>query len=391
MVDKLTKNIKKVKPLNFDFQSTTPCLQEVISSMSPYWEEFWGNPSSRNNRNALTASAAVKVATDKIAALLHILPEQIIFTSGATEANNLAILGHARANSKQKGEKGHIITLSTEHQAVLGPIRQLKLEGFNVTEIDPSSNGIIDINKCIDAIQENTFLLSIMLANNEIGVLQPISDLSEICRENEIIFHSDVVQAVENIRVFPDYSGLDLLTISSHKIYGPKGIGALIYDKSVPINPIQWGGGQQNGLRPGTIPVPLVVGFAKALELTLVNQEKRAKKIKDLRDYFLNGIIRQTSEIIVNGSMVHRLPNNLNISFPNLKGNRLHQSLRRYISCSSGSACSNGEPSHVLKGIGRNVKEAEASIRLSLGRSTTKEEVDLAIEIIGYLVNELKC
>ncbi len=376
-------------PLTFDFQATTPCDPEVLAAMAPYWNELWGNPSSRQNRSGLRASVAVSLAREKLASILNVRPENLLFTSGATESNNLALLGHARARAQEVGLPGHVITLSTEHHSVLEPLRQLQKEGFLLTELDPEPDGLLSLQKLEEAFQENTYLVSIMLANNEIGVVQPISKISKLCRERDIIFHSDAAQAFCNLPIEPDQLGIDFLSLSGHKIYGPKGIGALFYRENVSIVPLQWGGLQEHGIRPGTIPVPLVVGLAKAAELRFGDLNSRQERLLSLRNKLSAGLKAHLPNLIVNGSIENRLANNLNITIPNVRGNRLHLALRHYIDCSSGSSCSNGKPSHVLRAIGRTLQESESSIRFSLGYKTTEDDINQAISIISKVVSGL--
>ncbi len=380
----------KATPLAFDYQSTTPCSAEVLKAMAPYWNEIWGNPSSKQNRHALNASAAITVAREKLGDLLGIPSTRLIFTSGATEANNLALLGHARAKALEYGSPGHLITITTEHHAVIEPLRQLQKEGFRLTELSPNSDGIINLDSLKDAFKEDTFLVSVMLANNEIGVLQPISQIASLCESYGITFHSDAVQGFGNVPIDFKNIGIDFASISGHKIYGPKGIGLLIAKENCNLTPLQWGGNQENGIRPGTLPVPLVIGFVKAAELALEYLEVNYKYLKNLRDQLWQGLINEIPDLILNGSLERRLPNNLNFTVNGVIGSRLHKKVRPHISCSSGSACSNGAPSHVLISLGRTTQQAEASLRLSMGRSTTLNDVDIAIENISNIVRELR-
>ncbi len=377
-------------PLNFDFQATTPCDPEVVLAMQPYWREIWGNASSSNNRLGLQASAVVGVAREDLADLLRVQPKRLIFTSGATEANNLALLGSARASALKHAKRGHLITVSTEHSSVLDPLRQLQREGFRLTEIQPSSNGLICPQQIMEALEDDTIIVSVMMANNEIGVLQPIAELGSLLRERKIIFHSDAVQAFGQLDFDINELGIDLLTISSHKIYGPKGIGCLVFREDLAILPLQYGGGQEQGLRSGTLPVPLIVGFVKAAEIALSNLEHYRSKYAKLFDQMLNGLQMRIPGLIINGSIDNRLYNNVNLTIPGVSGNVLHKSLKPLISCSTGSACSNGEPSYVLNAIGRNAKEARASLRLSFGRTTTLEEVEQVITILEHLVSGVR-
>ncbi len=377
-------------PLIFDFQSSTPCSSKVVEEMAPYWNEFWGNPSNMNNRSGLFASAAVKVSRETIASYLNITPKRLIFTSGATEANNLGLLGHARAKAKLIGKPGHIITVSTEHHAVLDPLRQLKKEGFRLTELQPNKSGLINIDQLSEACKKDTFLVSVMAANNEIGVLQPIAEIGSFCKRKRIAFHTDAAQALGYFDLDPDRLSIDLMSLSAHKIYGPKGIGALVIREGLPLEPSQYGGGQEGGFRSGTLPVPLIVGFAKALEITKDDENERNKRLLFFRNLLLSGLNKNIPGLKVNGSIDQRLPHNLNITFPGVNGISLHGQLRRFIFCTSGSACSNGEPSHVLQEIGLSKRDAEASIRMSIGRNTTEKDIKEAVDIITNIVIKLK-
>ena len=377
-------------PILLDYQSSTPCLEDVVDSMAPYWRIFFANPSSKSNLASISANAALEVSREKITNELKLKNKKIIFTSGATESNNLALLGYARSFFNQNRSFGHIITLKTEHQAVLEPIRQLQKEGFTVSEISPESDGLISIDKLLNAIKSDTFLISIMLANNEIGVLQPLNSIYEICQAKRIVLHTDAAQCPGYLPISYFNSIANMITLSSHKIYGPKGVGLLILDKNIEIKPILFGGGQEFGLRAGTIPLPLIVGFSKAIELAVKNQKRNSFQLSLHRDNLLNGLLANDSQIYINGSMVSRLPHNLNVTFPRISGSKLHKHLKSKIICSSGSACSNGKPSHVLTSIGRSFNEAESSIRLSIGLMTTSNEITSAISIINNVVSNLR-
>ncbi len=376
--------------LHFDYQASTPCEPKVLEAMQPYWCEFWGNASSLQSRAGLQASAAVSFAREELAAYLRVKPQRLILTSGATEANNLALLGHARARALELGRPGHLITVATEHHSVIDPLRQLQCEGFRLTEITPAQDGLLSSNQLIDAFENDTFLVSIMMANNEIGVLQPLAELAKLCSERGVILHSDAAQAFGQLTFDIDKIGIDLLTISGHKIYGPKGIGALVVKPNLPIVPLQWGGGQESGIRSGTIPVPLVLGFAKAAEITFKNLERYQDHYLFLQNELWNRLKLEIPNLILNGSLNKRLPNNLNFTIPDVKGSSLHKSLRPFIHCSSGSACSNGEPSHVLRALGRTKEESEASIRLSIGRNTKIDHVKRVVSLISSTVKELR-
>ena len=377
-------------PILLDYQSSTPCHQEVVDAMKPYWNQIFGNPSSKSNLAGISSSAALEVSREKIIQKLNLKNQKIIFTSGATEANNLALLGYARDFHMRTGSFGNIITLKTEHHAVLEPIRQLAKEGFTITEISPQENGLINQEILLKAIKKDTFLVSIMLANNEIGVIQPVKDIAQICKSRKIIFHTDAAQCIGYLPLNLISRNANMITLSSHKIYGPKGVGLLIIDEDINLEPLLFGGGQEFGFRPGTIPLPLIIGFAKAIEIAINNTEKNISKLSLLRNNLLKGILKTGNKVLINGSMNHRLPHNLNITFLDLSGSRLHKELKSKIICSSGSACSNGMPSHVLMALGRSLKESESSLRLSLGIQTSHDDINNAIVIINNVVHALR-
>ncbi len=378
------------KPLEFDYQSTTPCLNSVVDAMQPYWNQHWGNPSNRQNRSGILASAAISIARDNLGKSLGINSERLIFTSGATEANNLALIGHARAHALERGKKGHLITMTTEHHAVLDPIKQLQKEGFSITAVKPRSDGTLCLGDLNHAFRDDTFMVSIMLANNEIGVIQPIKEISKICKDRGVIFHSDAAQGFGYIPFKIDRLGVDLMTISSHKIYGPQGVGALIISNNVSIQPLIWGGGQEKGIRAGTLPVPLIVGFGKAVEIAINDMEDNIVKFADLRNKLWSGLSNEISGLLINGSLEKRLPHNLNFTVQGVLGSRMQKLLRSKIVCTSASSCNNGSPSHVLMELGRTSKEAEASFRLSIGRYTTNHDIEKAIELISEIINKLR-
>jgi cysteine desulfurase len=369
------------RPLNFDYQATTPCATEVVEAMAPYWSEEWGNPSSRQHRLGLTASAAVNLARRQIADALAVAPQQLVFTSGATEANNLALLGHARARSS-----GHLISVATEHHAVLDPLQQLQREGFSVTLLTPGPDGLITPEQLKEAITPETQLVSVMAANNEIGVLQPLMALAAVCRDQGITLHSDAAQAFGHIPLEPDALGVDLMSLSAHKLYGPKGVGALVIRDGIALQPLQWGGGQEAGLRAGTMPTALIVGFAAAVRLAMQDREQRQQELSALRDQLWADVQHKIPGVRLNGALAPRLAHNLNITLPGVSGSRLQRALKPQLNCSSGSACSNGAPSHVLQALGRTRAEAEASLRLSLGRDTTSDDIHQAVIAIGDAV-----
>ena len=324
----------------------------------------------------------MEASRESIEKTLFLHNKKVVFTSGATESNNLALIGFARNYYKKTRHYGHIITLKTEHKAVLEPLNQLKKEGFMVTEITPERDGLISEEKFKKNIRDDTFMVSVMLANNEIGVIQPIKNISKICNSRGIAFHSDFAQCLGYIELNDLLSNVNMITMSSHKIYGPKGIGLLLIDEEINLEPLIVGGGQEYGLRSGTLPLPLVVGFAKAIEIAVLNQKKNAEKLLLYRNNLLKGLLENNSGLLINGSIEKRLPHNLNLTVLDLNGANFHKLLKSKIICSSGSACSNGEPSHVLLALGRSFKEAESSIRLSIGLSTSSKDIKKAIQIL---------
>jgi len=375
--------------INLDHQATTPCHPSVIQAMEPWWREQWGNPSSRQHRLGLTAAAAIGSARERLASSLGIRSEELIFTSGATEANNLALLGHARARALSDGGPGHLVSVASEHHAVLDPLLQLQQEGFQINLLSPQQNGLITVEQLEQAIQPNTQLISVMVANNEIGVIQPIQALSAVCSSHGITMHTDAAQAYGHLRLDAEELGCALISLSAHKFNGPKGIGALVVRAGTQLQPLQWGGGQEQGLRPGTLPVPLIMGMAAAAELSMQDLEDRQARLQALRDQLWEGLKDRNPTIQLNGTLQPRLAHNLNLTVPNVSGSRLHRALRSRLACSSGSACSRGEPSHVLRSIGRSRLEAEGSLRLSLGRDTTAADIDGAIEVITTAIQTM--
>jgi cysteine desulfurase len=377
-------------PILLDYQSSTPCSKDVVDSMKPFWSEIFSNPASKSNLAGINASAILEASREKIEQSLFLKNKKVIFTSGATESNNLALLGFARNFYKKTGNYGHIITLKTEHKAVLEPLNQLKKEGFMVTEINPEKDGLISEEQFKKNIREDTFLVSVMLANNEIGVIQPLENISKICKSRGITLHSDFAQCLGYIELDNLLSDVNMITISSHKIYGPKGIGLLLIDEEINLEPLIVGGGQEYGLRSGTLPLPLVVGFAKAIEIAVFNQKNNAEKLLFYRNDLLEGLLKNNSGLLINGSIEKRLPHNLNLTVLDLNGAKFHKLLKSKIICSTGSACSNGEPSHVLLALGRSIKEAESSIRLSIGLNTNSKDIKQAIYILTDTIRSLR-
>ncbi len=372
-----------------DNNATTKTDEEVVKAMMPYLLENYGNPSSiykigRENRKA------IEEAREKVAQILNCEPNEIYFTSGGSESDNTAIRGIAYSYIK-KGK--HIITSKIEHPAVLETCKQLEKEGFEVTYIGVKENGIIDLEELKKAIKPTTTLITIMYANNEIGTLQPIKEIGEIAKENKIIFHTDAVQAVGNIKIDVKELNIDSLSLSGHKFYGPKGIGALYVKKGVQFNKLINGGHQERNKRAGTENVAGIVGLAKAMELAYSNLEEHNRKIKELRDYYVNQVKEKIPYIKINGDMEQRLPGNSNISFRFIEGESLLLNLDlKGICASSGSACTSGslDPSHVLLAIGLPHEIAHGSLRISIGKYNTKEEIDYVVENLVEIVGRLR-
>jgi cysteine desulfurase len=380
-------------PLYFDNNATTPCDPRVVDVMVPYLYEQPGNPASRSHAYGQVARRAVETAREQVANLIGANPKEIVFTSGATESDNLAIKGVARYNAK-KGK--HIITVSTEHKAILDSCHALEREGFEVTYLEVDAEGMISLDALRDAIRPDTTLVSIMFANNEIGVVQPVAEIGAMCRERGVLFHCDAVQALAYMPIDVVAMKIDLLSISAHKMYGPKGVGALYVRRRgrprVRVQPIIDGGGHERGMRSGTLATHQIVGLGKAAELA---QEEIAnggvERIQALRDRLWVGLQANLDELFLNGSWEKRLPNNLNVSFAYVEGESMMMGIKQ-IACSSGSACTSAslEPSYVLRAMGVDVELAHTSIRFGLGRFNTEAEVDYALELITEKVRFLR-
>jgi cysteine desulfurase len=378
------------RPIYLDYQATTPMDERVLAAMMPYFTDYFGNASSQH-LYGWEADSAIKQARSAIADSINSTTEEIIFTSGATEANNLTIKGVAEAYFSQ-GK--HLITVQTEHRAVLDPCRYLESLGFEVTYLGVDEEGLINLEQLEDSIRPDTILVSIMAANNEIGVLQPLAAIGEICHRYQVLFHTDAAQAIAKIPLDVEKMQIDLMSFTAHKLYGPKGIGALYVRKKNPkvaISPQMHGGGQEQGLRAGTLYTPQIVGFAKAISLGLAELDQEGQRQKALRDKLWNAI-NTLDGIYLNGHFRDRLPGNLNISIEGVKGTSLLLALQPLIALSSGSACSasSANPSHVLTALGRSKNLAQASLRLGLGRFTTSEEVELAAEQIIKTIKSLR-
>jgi cysteine desulfurase len=377
-------------PIYLDYQATTPCDRRVVEAMLPYFTERFGNPHSRNHDYGWAAEEAVEIGRAQIAHIIGANEKEIIFTSGATESNNLAIKGVARFN---KDRKNHIITCVTEHKCVLDSCRHLELDGFHVTYLPVQANGLIDLGQLRDAITDKTVLVSIMAVNNEIGVVQPLKAIGEICRERKVYFHTDAAQAVGKIPLDVEEMKIDLLSISGHKLYGPKGIGALYVRRRprVRLEAMISGGGQERGMRSGTLPTPLCVGLGEACRIAEAEMGAEAERLHALSDRFYNRIMAELPEVYLNGDKEQRIPGNLNLSFAYVEGEGLMMGIKD-LAVSSGSACTSAslEPSYVLRALGVDEELAHTSLRIGIGRFTTEEEVDFAADRIVGEVTRLR-
>ncbi|MCS5692302.1 cysteine desulfurase [Cyanobium sp. FGCU-6] len=372
-----------------DHHATTPCDAAVLAAMAPWWREHFANPSSRQHRAGLEAAAAVEQARGRLAAALAMPPAAVVFTSGATEANNLALKGLAEAALERGDPRRGLVTLATEHRAVLDPLAWLARHGFPLTVLPVQADGLLDPGRLDDALGPDTLLVSVMAANNEIGVLQPLETIGALCRARGIHFHCDAAQAVGHVPLEPTGLGIDLLSLSGHKLYGPKGIGALVVGEGVRVAPQMHGGGQEDGRRAGTLAVPLIVGLGAAVQTALADREGRAERLAGLRERLWDGL-ESLGGICRNGNAGRCLPHNLNVTVSGVDGADLHRLLRRRLAVSSGSACSQGSPSHVLAALGRSRAEAAASIRFGLGRDTTGEDIATAVAAVAEAVAEMR-
>jgi cysteine desulfurase len=376
-------------PIYLDYSATTPVDPRVAEKMIPYLTEFFGNAASRSHAFGWKAEAAVDEARAHVAALIGADPKEIIWTSGATEGNNLALKGAAHFY-KTKGK--HIITQKTEHKAVLDTVRELERQGFEASYLEVGPDGLVSVEKFRAALRPDTIVASIMMVNNEIGVIQPVWEIAEICREKGVIFHCDAVQGAGRIDIDLAKLKADLLTITAHKIYGPKGIGALYVRRKprVRIEAQIHGGGHERGFRSGTLATHQIVGFGEAARLAKAEMATDNERVRALRDKLWNAI-RDMEEVYVNGDLGRRIPHNLNVSFNFVEGESLIMAVKD-IAVSSGSACTSAslEPSYVLRALGRNDELAHSSIRITLGRFTTEEEVNYAAQLIRKKVEKLR-
>ncbi|WP_269149096.1 IscS subfamily cysteine desulfurase [Cupriavidus necator] len=376
-------------PIYMDYSATTPVDPRVADKMIPYLREQFGNPASRSHAYGWEAERAVEEAREQVAALVGADPREIVWTSGATESNNLAIKGAANFYS---GKGKHLITLKTEHKAVLDTTRELERQGFEVTYLDVKENGLLDMEVFKQALRPDTILVSVMLVNNEIGVIQDVEQIGEICREKGIIFHCDAAQATGKVAIDLNKLKCDLMSFSAHKTYGPKGIGALYVRRKprVRIEAQMHGGGHERGMRSGTLAPHQIVGMGEAFRIAREEMATENERIRMLRDRLWNGL-SDMEEVYLNGDLEHRVPHNLNVSFNFVEGESLIMAIKD-VAVSSGSACTSAslEPSYVLRALGRNDELAHSSIRFTVGRFTTEQEIDYTIELLKSKIGKLR-
>lgn len=376
-------------PIYLDYSATTPVDPRVAEKMIPYLVEKFGNPASRSHAFGWEAEAAVEEAREEVAKLVNADPKEIIWTSGATESDNLAIKGAAHFYS---GKGKHVITVETEHKAVLDTCRELEREGFEVTYLDVREDGLIDLDVFRAALRPDTILVSVMFVNNEIGVIQPIAEIGEICRAKGIIFHVDAAQATGKVDIDLQQLKVDLMSFSAHKTYGPKGIGALYVRRKprVRLEAQMHGGGHERGFRSGTLATHQIVGMGEAFRIAREEMAAESKRIRILRDRLLTGLL-DIEHVHINGDLEHRIPHNLNISFAYVEGESMLMAIKD-LAVSSGSACTSAslEPSYVLRALGRDDELAHSSIRFTIGRFNTEEEIDYAIRLLHDKIGKLR-
>lgn len=377
-------------PIYMDYSATTPVDKRVAEKMIPFITEDFGNPASRSHAYGWTAEHAVEEARRNVASLVNADPKEIVWTSGATESNNLAIKGIAEFYSKDKGK--HIITCATEHKAVIDAFRELERLGYEATYLEPEANGLIDLEKLKVAIRPDTVLVSVMLVNNEIGVIQDITSIGNICREHNVYFHVDAAQATGKVDIDLAELPVDAMSFSAHKTYGPKGIGALYVRRKprIRLQAQMHGGGHERGMRSGTLATHQIVGMGEAFRIAKEEMHAENKRIKTLHERLLKGLT-EIEEVYVNGDLEHRVPHNLNISFNYVEGESLIMAIKD-IAVSSGSACTSAslEPSYVLRALGRSDELAHSSIRFSIGRYTTEQDIDHAIDVLKQKIGKLR-
>lgn len=376
-------------PIYMDYSATTPTDPRVVEHMIPFLSEDWGNPASRSHLYGWRAEEAVEQARGHVAALVNADPREIVWTSGATESNNLAIKGAAHFY-KDKGK--HIVTVKTEHKAVLDTVRELERQGFEATYLDVEPNGLLDLTKLEAALRPDTILVSVMLVNNEIGVVQDINAIAELCRSRAIIFHSDAAQATGKVHIDLAHSKVDLMTFTAHKTYGPKGVGALYVRRKprVRLEAQMHGGGHERGLRSGTLPTHQIVGMGEAFRLAKIEMDDEIERVRGLRDRLVQGL-QSIEELYINGDLEYRVPHNLNASFNYVEGESLIMALKG-LAVSSGSACTSAslEPSYVLRALGRSDELAHSSIRFTIGRFTTEQDIDYAVRLLQEKIQKLR-
>lgn len=377
------------QPIYLDYAATTPVDPRVAQAMIPFLTQHFGNPASRSHAYGWTAEEAVEIAREQVASLIGADPREIVWTSGATESNNLAIKGAAQFH-RAKGR--HLITVKTEHKAVLDTMRELERDGFDVTYLDVDADGLVSVDTVKAAMRPDTILISVMAVNNEIGVVQDIEGIGALCRSRGVIFHVDAAQAAGKIPLDLSTLAVDLMSLSAHKIYGPKGVGALFVRRKprVRIEAQMHGGGHERGMRSGTLPTHQIVGMGKAYELARLHMADENQRLLALRDLLMTGLMK-IPEARINGSLTARVPHNLNVSFPYVEGESLLMGMKD-IAVSSGSACTSAslEPSYVLRALGLEDEVAHSSIRFSIGRFTTPEEIDHAVALVASTVEKLR-
>ena len=380
------------RPIYLDHHATTPCDARVVAAMQPYFAEEYGNAASRTHAFGWRAAEAVERARAQVAALVGADPREVVFTSGATEANNLALCGGARALRRARGGAGaRVVTCATEHRAVLDPVAALEREGFTALRLPVAPDGQLDPERLRAALAEPALLVSVMHANNEIGVLQPIDALARLGAEAGAAFHCDAAQSAGSLALDLTQLGVDYLSLSAHKLYGPKGVGALVVRRGARLEPILHGGGHERGLRSGTLPVALCVGFGAAAELARERREADARRLAALRDRLLARLEAELPELAVNGSREQRLPGNLNVSFLGAEGEALLAALPE-LALSTGSACTSAkrEASHVLRALGADEARALSALRFGIGRGNSEDEIDRAAELVIAATRRLR-
>lgn len=377
-------------PIFMDYQSTTPVDPRVLEKMLPYFTEKFGNPHSRSHAFGWEAEEACELARTQVARLINADAKEIIFTSGATESNNIALKA---VGSFYKSKKNHIITVVTEHKCVLDSARHMEMDGFEVTYLPVQQNGLIDLDVLKAAIKPNTLLVSVMAVNNELGVIQPMEEIGKITRAHDVFFHTDAAQAFGKIPLDVEAMNIDLMSISGHKIYAPKGIGALYVRRRprIRLESLFSGGGQERGMRSGTLPTPLVVGLGEAARIAGLEMQDENARVRYLSNKFLKAVMDDVPDVFLNGDREHRIPGCINLSFAYIEGESMLMAIKN-LACSSGSACTSAslEPSYVLRSIGVGEELAHTSIRFGIGRFTTEEEIDEAIRIVTGSIEKLR-